>query len=160
MNATIKLGKATATNADADATGAPAAEPVPTVAELRLPTWFFGFEAVVAGAFDLLNAFPAAWPALVALIVANIAVSLTMLRSRLKLAKLMWRGKGTRKVAFTLVGLRIGSHLLLTAVGLAATSVLAHLAMAVAMAAITIGMLTYVQRTSLNALLAAGKIAA
>ncbi|MCU7820471.1 hypothetical protein [Kitasatospora sp. DSM 101779] len=136
------------------------AEVVPTVGEMRLPAWFFGFEGVLAGAFDLLKAFPSVWPALVVLAVVNITVSLTLLRRRLKLAKLLWRGKGTRKVAFALVGLRIGMHVLLGAVGLALTSALGHVLMALVMAAITVGLLAYVQRTALTALVAAGKATA
>ncbi|WP_043173480.1 hypothetical protein [Streptomyces sp. NRRL B-24484] len=127
---------------------------------MRLPAWFFGFEGVLAGAFDLLKAFPSAWPALVVLAAVNITVSLTLLRRRLKLAKLLWRGKGTRKVAFALVGLRIGTHVLLGFLGLALTSALGHVLMALVMAGITVGLLAYVQQAALTALLAAGKVTA
>ncbi|MFI6843309.1 hypothetical protein OG535_10965 [Kitasatospora sp. NBC_00085] len=135
-------------------------EPVPTVADLRLPTWYFGFEGVIAGAFDLLHAFPAAWPALVALIAVNITVSLTMLRSRLKLAALLWRGKSTRNIAIALLGLRLGSHLALGAIGFGVTSTLGHAAFAVVMATLTVSLMAYAQRTSLRALVAAGKATA
>ncbi|MDH6123523.1 hypothetical protein [Kitasatospora sp. GP82] len=137
-----------------------AAEPLPTVAEMQLPTWFFGFEGVLAGAFDILHAFPWAWPALVVLALVNIGVSLTLMRKRLRLAKMLWRGKGTRKVAFMLLGLRLGSHALLAMIGIAVTSVLVHVAFAVVMAALTVGLLAYTQRTALRALVTAGKITA
>ncbi|MEV7179861.1 hypothetical protein [Kitasatospora sp. NPDC093679] len=154
---TATTGTATMTGtAAADA----AAEVLPTVGEVRLPAWFFGFEGVLAGAFDLLRAFPSAWPALVALAAVNITVSLTLLRRRLKLAKLLWRGKGTRKVAFALVGLRIGTHVLLGVLGLALTSAFGHVLMALVMAGITVGLLAYVQRTALTALVAAGRVTA
>lgn len=117
----------------ADSTGT-AAEPVPTVAELRLPIWYFGFEGVIAGAFDLLQALPSAWPVLVALIAANIAVSLTVLRPRLKLAKMLWRGRSTRNIAIALLALRLGSHLLLKAIGFGVTSALGHVVFAVVLA--------------------------
>ncbi|MFD8593880.1 hypothetical protein ACFV1L_02630 [Kitasatospora sp. NPDC059646] len=133
---------------------------VPSAAEMRLPVWFFGFEGVLAGAFDLLRAFPSAWPALVALAAVNLAVSLTMLRTRLKLAKLLWRGKGTRKVAFALVGLRLGSHLLLGALGTAVASTAGHVLFALVMGAVTVALLACVQRTALAALVAAGKATA
>ncbi|GAA1089372.1 MULTISPECIES: hypothetical protein [Kitasatospora] len=149
----------TTTTGTAAGAGA-AAEVLPTVGEMRLPAWFFGFEGVLAGAFDLLRAFPSAWPALVVLAAVNITVSLTLLRRRLKLAKLLWRGKGTRKVAFALVGLRIGTHVLLGVLGLALTSALGHVLMALVMAGITVGLLAYVQRTALTALVAAGKVTA
>ncbi|PBC67492.1 hypothetical protein BX265_8099 [Streptomyces sp. TLI_235] len=145
--------------ADTDTTAAAATVP-PGLGEMRLPTWFFGFEGVLAGAFDLLRAFPSAWPALVVLVAANVTVSLTLLRKRLRLAKLLWRGKGTRKVALALVALRIGSHVLLGALGLAVASTLEHVLFAVVMAALTVTLLAYVQRTALTALVAAGKVTA
>ncbi|MFJ5882783.1 hypothetical protein [Kitasatospora cineracea] len=142
-----------------------AAEPVagderPSVAEMRLPVWFFGFEGVLAGAFDLLRAAPSAWPALVVLAAVNIGVSLTVLRRRLKLAKLLWRGKGTRNVAFGLIGLRLGSHLVLGLLGTAVDSALGHVLFALVMSTVTVALLAYVQRTALGALVAAGKATA
>ncbi|GLW54520.1 hypothetical protein [Kitasatospora phosalacinea] len=136
------------------------ASALPSVAEMRLPVWFFGFEGVLAGAFDLLRAAPSAWPALVALAAVNIGVSLTLMRRRLKLAKLLWRGKGTRKVALGLVGLRLGSHLVLGLLGTAVTSAPGHVLFALVMGAVTVALLVHVQRTALGALVAAGKAAA
>ncbi|MCX4748774.1 hypothetical protein OG455_25205 [Kitasatospora sp. NBC_01287] len=120
--------------------------------ELRLPVWFFGFEAVFASAFDLFKAFPVVLPFLGLLVAVNIAVSLTMMRKRLRLAKALWRGKETRKVAFGLLALRLGSHFVLNAVGVTVTSTGAHLAYAVLMGAITVGLLAFTQRTALRAL--------
>ncbi|MEU9002686.1 hypothetical protein [Streptomyces sp. NPDC048551] len=121
-------------------------------ADYRLPVWFFAFEGVLAGAFDILQAFPTAWPVLLLLLAVNIIISLTMLRGRLKLAKELWRGRETRKVALALVALRIGSHFALSALGLAVTSTLGHLFFAVVMAAMTIGLLAYSQHAALRAL--------
>ncbi|WP_286158194.1 hypothetical protein [Streptomyces sp. CB03911] len=118
----------------------------------RLPVWFFGFEAVLAASFDIIKAFPQAWPALVLVGLVNITVSLTVLRGRLRLAKALWRGKETRKVAIGLVTARIGSHLLLGAVGLGVTSTLGHVGFALVMAALTVGLLAWTQRTALRAL--------
>ncbi|MFK0194062.1 hypothetical protein [Kitasatospora sp. NPDC090308] len=132
----------------------------PSVAEMRLPVWFFGFEGVLAGAFDLLRAAPSAWPALVLLAAVNLGVSLTLMRRRLKLAKLLWRGKGTRNVAIGLVALRLGSHLVLGLLGAAVASTLGHVLFALAMSTVTVALLAYVQRTALTALVAAGKATA
>lgn len=122
------------------------------IEELKLPVWFFGFEAVFACAYDLIKAYPVLLPVLGALVVANIAVSLTMMRKRLRLAKALWRGKETRKVAIGLLALRLGSHFVLNAVGVTVTSTAAHLVFGVVMAAITVGLLAFTQQTALRAL--------
>ncbi|MFE3791090.1 hypothetical protein [Streptomyces goshikiensis] len=121
-------------------------------ADYRLPVWFFAFEGVLAAAFDILKAFPAAWPVLLFLLVANITISLTLMRKRIKLAKALWRGKDTRKIALALIALRIGSHFTLNALGLAVTSTLGHVLFALVMAATTIGLLAYSQETAIRAL--------
>ncbi|WP_051970278.1 hypothetical protein [Kitasatospora azatica] len=130
------------------------------IEELRLPIWFFGFEAVFACAFDLLKAFPSAWPVLVLLVITNITLSFTVLRKRLKLAKALWRGKETRKVAIGLLALRFGSHFALSAVGVEVTTMAAHLVYAVVMGAVTVGLLAFSQRTALRALAASREAAA
>ncbi|MFJ3203815.1 hypothetical protein [Streptomyces sp. NPDC086989] len=142
------LKKKTAKAAPAETTDTGAMTP----ADYRLPIWFFGFEGVLAAAFDILRAFPSAWPVLLLLLAVNIIVSLTMMRRRLRLAKALWRGKETRKVALALVALRIGSHFLLNALGLAVTSTLGHLFFACVMSAVTIGLLAYSQQTAIRAL--------
>ncbi|MEV0991100.1 hypothetical protein [Streptomyces sp. NPDC049949] len=123
-----------------------------TPADYRLPLWFFGFEGVLAAAFDILKAFPSVWPVLLVLLAVNIVVSLTMMRRRIKLAKALWRGKETRKLAFALIALRVGSHFALNAVGLAVTSALGHVLFALVMSAMTIGVLAYSQETAVRAL--------
>ncbi|MCC0095715.1 hypothetical protein K7B10_13200 [Streptomyces flavotricini] len=123
-----------------------------TPADYRLPLWFFGFEGVLAAAFDILKAFPTVWPVLLVLLAVNIVVSLTMMRRRIKLAKALWRGKETRKLAFALIALRVGSHFALNAVGLAVTSTLGHVLFALVMSAMTIGVLAYSQETAVRAL--------
>ncbi|GAA2142945.1 hypothetical protein GCM10009760_28690 [Kitasatospora kazusensis] len=124
----------------------------PAAADLRIPLWFFCFEGALAGAFDVLKAFPAAWPVLVLLIAVNITVSLTMMRGRLKLAKALWRGKETRKIVIGLLVLRLGSHLALKAVGLGITSTLGHLVFALVMSGVTVAVLAFSQRMALRAL--------
>ncbi|WP_246213584.1 hypothetical protein [Kitasatospora viridis] len=120
--------------------------------ELRLPAWYFGFEAVFAATYDLLKAFPAAWPVVLLLVAVNITLSLTVLRRRLKLARALWRGKRTRMIAIGLVVLRIGAHGALSAVGVAVNGVAGHAVFAVVMAAVTVAMLAFSQRTAVRAL--------
>lgn len=139
------LGTKTATDEAVDTTGL-------SPAEYRLPVWFFAFEGVLAAAFDILKAFPDAWPALVLLLVVNIGISLTLMRRRIQLAKALWHGKETRKIALGLIALRIGSHFALNALGLAITSTVGHLLFALVMAAITVGLLAYSQHTAIRAL--------
>ncbi|MFI1971751.1 hypothetical protein [Streptomyces cinnamoneus] len=127
----------------ATAAGDPAIKP--------LPTWFFGFEGMMSAAYDLFKAYPQSLWVLGALGVVNIVASLTVLRSRLQLAKRLWRGKSTRKLAVGLVALRLGSHAVLTAAGLAVTSTTGHLGFAVVMAATTVSLLWFAQRTALRA---------
>lgn len=135
-------------------TSDPTVEAPLSAADFELPVWFFGFEGVLAGAFDLMRACPWAWPVLVGLVVVNITISLTVMRKRLKLATRLWRGKNTRKVFFGLIGLRLGSHFLLGALGIAVTSALGHVLFALLMAGVTVGVLAYSQRTAIRALVA------
>ncbi|MFF7729670.1 hypothetical protein [Streptomyces sp. NPDC008001] len=136
---------------------AAAAAVAPAEDEIKpLPTWFFAFEGLMSAAYDLFQADHRALWALGALGVVNLVVSLTVMRSRLRLAKRMWRGKSTRKVAIGLVGLRLGAHLALSLAGFAVVSTAGHLAFAVVMSATTVALLWYAQRVSLRALAAAG----
>ncbi|MDT0450438.1 hypothetical protein [Streptomyces hesseae] len=121
-----------------------------------LPTWFFCFEGLMSAAYDLFKAYPQSLWVLGALALVNLVASLTVLRSRLKLAKRLWRGKGTRKIALGLVALRLGSHLALGAAGLAVTGIGGHLGFAVVMAATTVSLLWFGQRAALRAI-AAGR---
>lgn len=148
------MSNTSAVAADTSTSTSTGAGPALDPEELKLPVWFFGFEALFASAYDLLKAYPQVWPALVALVVLNITLSLTMMRKRLRLAKALWRGKETRKVAFGLLALRLGSHFVLGALGVAVTSTAGHLVFAVAMGAITVGLLAYTQRIALRALAA------
>ncbi|MEU2870052.1 hypothetical protein ABZ769_12725 [Streptomyces olivoreticuli] len=140
----------TATITPATAPSQPAAQ----AAIKPLPVWYFGFEAVASGAYDLYKAYPQALWVLGALAVINLAVSLTVLRPRLQLAKRLWRGKSTRKIALGLLALRLGSHLALALMGMSVVSTAGHLAFAAAMAAVTGPLLWFAQRTALRALAA------
>ncbi|MET9414824.1 hypothetical protein ABZY03_11700 [Streptomyces klenkii] len=139
------------------ATAATASSSTAGTEEIKpLPAWFFAFEGVMSAAYDLFQADHRLLWALGALGVVNLVVSLTVLRSRLRLAKRMWRGKSTRKVAIGLLALRLGAHLALTFAGFTVVSAAGHLAFAAAMSATTVGLLWYAQRVSLRALAAEG----
>ncbi|MGW1075668.1 hypothetical protein [Streptomyces sp. NPDC002537] len=120
-----------------------------------LPVWYFAFEAVASASYDLYMAFPgqALW-VLIPLAVCNLVISLTLLRSRLRLAKRLWRGKGTRKIAIGLVALRLGSHFALTLMGAAVVSRAGHLVFAAVMGVLSGAMLWFTQRTALRAVAA------
>lgn len=135
-------------------TAGTAAAPGAAALPAGLPAWFFCFEGVLAASFDLCKAYPPAIGLLGALVVVNIAVSLTVLRSRIRLARALWGGKGTRKVALGLVALRVGLHLALNAVGLQVVSVSGHLLLAALMGGVTVWLLWFSQRTALRALAA------
>ncbi|MEU7044877.1 hypothetical protein AB0A77_27990 [Streptomyces varsoviensis] len=144
------------TTAVADATvvaeAAPPVKPADDKPIKPLPVWFFAFEGLMSSAYDLLRAYPQAMYPLIAMAVVNIVISLTVLRSRVRLAKRLWRGKGTRKVAIALVLLRLGAHVVLGAVGLAVAGTFGHLLFAVLMSATTVTLLWYAQRTALRAI--------
>ncbi|MFJ6212600.1 hypothetical protein ACIQGZ_04600 [Streptomyces sp. NPDC092296] len=135
-------------------TTATAATTTTAAVPAALPVWFFGFEGVLASSFDICKAYPQAGWLLGALAIVNLTVSLTVMRTRVKLAKAMWRGKGTRKVAVALVALRLGVHLVLNAAGLAIASVTGHLLLAAVMGVVTVWLLWFSQRTALRTLAA------
>lgn len=135
--------------------GTEAGAAVPGLGEIKpLPVWFFAFEGLMSAAFDLYKAYPQSMVLVVAAVVVNIVVSLTVLRSRVRLAKRLWRGKKTRKLALGLVALRIACHSALAVAGLAVVSTAAHLAFAVIMGVTTVTLLWFVQRTALRAVAA------
>ena len=120
-----------------------------------VPVWFFVFEGLMGASYDVIKSYPYAWMFLAAAVVVNIALARTVMRGRLKMAKAMLKGRRTRKIAVGLIALRIGVHVVLGAVGAQADSGPAHLALAVAMCAATVGLLAFNQRVTLRALAAA-----
>lgn len=117
-----------------------------------LPVWFFGFEGVIASAYDLIKAYPQAIWVLGVFAVVNITLTLTVLRTRTRLARQLWRGKGTRKIVIGLVALRAGSHFALGAIGADVNSTAGHIVFAVTMATVTVTLMWFTQRTALRAL--------
>ncbi|MFI0898532.1 hypothetical protein [Streptomyces sp. NPDC020983] len=134
---------------------APAAGQYRAPADFRpVPVWFFAFEGLMGGAFDVLKAHPDGWMVLAGCAAVNLVLAATVLRGRLKMAKAMLKGRRTRKIAAGLIALRLGVHAVLGAIGMQATSGWAHLAFAAGMCAATVGLLAFDQRVMLRALCA------
>ncbi|MFF0520254.1 hypothetical protein ACFYTC_16200 [Actinomadura nitritigenes] len=138
-----------------------AAEPVQAVRPARpdgldavrpLPVWFFAFEGVLGAAYDICHVWHSAWMAVVAIAAVNAVVGLTVLRRRIKLVKAMLKNGRTRLIAFGLIALRAGLHLVLGVAGADVTGTAAHLAFAAGMAAATVGLLWFDQRVTFRAL--------
>jgi len=131
------------------------------IAELKpLPTWFFAFEGVLAAAFDIMKINPNLIGVLIGLGALNAIVSATVLRCRIKMARAMLRNRRTRAIALALVALRMGVHVPLNAAGAAVVSPAAHAVLAVAMAGITVALLSFDQKVTLRALTAQRRPAA
>ncbi|MBL1096102.1 hypothetical protein [Streptomyces coffeae] len=117
-----------------------------------LPVWFFAFEGVCGGAYDLCRVWGTAWLVIVVLGLVNLVVGLTVLRRRIKLVRAMLKGSRTRKIAFGLIGVRLGLHVVLGALGAQTTSVAGHLAIATTMSVATVALLYVDQRITFKAL--------
>jgi hypothetical protein len=117
-----------------------------------LPVWFFAFEGLFGGAYDIFKANPDAWIALAALALVNITVSLTVLGKRRKLIRAMLKNSRTRTIAIGLVALRLAVHLVLGALGAAVDSAGGHLVLAFVMTGVTVGLLWFDQRVTFRAL--------
>ncbi|GAA0259425.1 hypothetical protein GCM10009527_064230 [Actinomadura nitritigenes] len=117
-----------------------------------LPAWFFAFEGVLGAAYDICHVWQSAWTVVVAVAAVNAVVGLTVLRRRIKLVKAMLRNGRTRLIAFGLIALRAGVHLVLGAAGADVTGTAAHLVLAAGMAAATVGLLWFDQRVTFRAL--------
>jgi hypothetical protein len=135
----------------------PALAPVDTAGDpgfRPIPVWFFAFEGLMGGAYDIVKSAPHAWVFVAASVAVNIVLARTVLRGRLKMAKAMLRGKRTRKIAVGLIALRGGVHLALGAAGTQVDSGPAHIALAAVMCAATVALLAFDQRVMLRALAA------
>jgi hypothetical protein len=138
------LDAGTGTGTGTGGTGSGAFQPV--------PVWFFAFDGLLGAAYDIAKSYPHAWIVPVAGLVVNIVVARTVLRGRLKMAKAMLKGRRTRKIALGLIALRVAVHLMLGAVGMEATSGIAHLALAAGMCGTTVALLAFDQRVMLRSL--------
>jgi hypothetical protein len=117
-----------------------------------LPVWFFAFEGVLSAAYDICHVWHSAWTVVLGIAAVNALVGLTVLRRRIKLVKAMLKNGRTRVIAFGLIALRAGLHLVLGAAGANVSGTAAHLAFAAGMAAATVGLLWFDQRVTFRAL--------
>ena len=117
-----------------------------------LPAWFFAFEGLFGGAYDILKASPDAWVALVALALVNLTISWTVLGKRRKLVRAMLKNSRTRFIAMGLIALRVGVHLALGAIGTEVETASGHLALAFVMTGVTVALLWFDQRVTFRTL--------
>ncbi|MEU9125240.1 hypothetical protein AB0C96_36310 [Streptomyces sp. NPDC048506] len=117
-----------------------------------LPVWFFAFEGIAGAAFDLCKAWDKAWMVLIAFGAVNMMVGLTVFRRRAKVVRAMLNNTRSRKILAGLVALRLGVHLLLSALGAPITSAVGHVAISVVMAGTTVALLWFDQRVAFRTL--------
>lgn len=84
-----------------------------------LPTWYFPIMGCFAGVFDVARVYPAVYWVIPIVLVLNLALTLTVLRTRMRLMKALWKNKRTRLLALGLVGVRFAVRAGLGAVGFA-----------------------------------------
>ena len=117
-----------------------------------LPVWFFSFEGILSGAYDLCKANPHLLPFVIGAGALNALVSFTVLRKRLKLVKSLLKNSRTRFIAVGLLALRFGVHLVLGLLGSAVAGATGHIVLAAVMAVCTVTLLWFDQRVSFRAL--------
>ncbi|MEV1019937.1 hypothetical protein [Streptomyces sp. NPDC050264] len=101
-----------------------------------LPTWYFPVMGCLAGVFDIARAYPAAYWAIPIVLIINITLTLTVLRTRMRLMRALWKNKRTRFLAIGLVGVRFAVRAGLGAVGFALGSATGGLFVGILMAAL------------------------
>ena len=84
-----------------------------------LPTWYFPIMGCLAGIFDVARAYPAVYWVLPVIVTVNLALTLTVLKTRMRLMKALWKNKRTRLLALALIGVRFAVRGALAALGLA-----------------------------------------
>ncbi|NDZ82743.1 hypothetical protein G3I19_30265 [Streptomyces sp. SID10853] len=137
---TAQISAGTTARTTAQDTARPTARPAAPVAgcpvEIKpLPNWYFPIVGTFAGIFDIARAYPAAYWLIPVVAALNLTLSLTVLRTRMRFMRALWKNKRTRLLAVGLVALRFAVRGLLglagLAVGAAVGSVLIGVVMAV-----------------------------
>ncbi|GAA0607144.1 hypothetical protein [Streptomyces crystallinus] len=113
------------------------APPAPSAArpEIKgLPTWYFPLVGCFAGVFDIARAYPVVYWAIPVVAVVNIALTLTVLRARMRYMRALWKNKRTRVLALGLLALRFAVRFGLSLGGLAMGAASGSLVVGVVMA--------------------------
>ncbi|MFD7919841.1 hypothetical protein ACFV3R_11520 [Streptomyces sp. NPDC059740] len=84
-----------------------------------LPLWYFPIMGCLAGVFDLARVHPVLYWAIPVVVGANLVLTLTVLRTRMRLMKALWRNRRTRLLVLGLVGVRFAVRGALGALGFA-----------------------------------------
>ncbi|NEB80424.1 hypothetical protein G3I40_35220 [Streptomyces sp. SID14478] len=84
-----------------------------------LPNWYFPIMGCLAGVFDIARAYPAVYWVIPIALAVNLTLTLTVLRTRMRLMKALWKNKRTRFLALGLVGVRFAVRAGLASVGFA-----------------------------------------
>jgi hypothetical protein len=99
-----------------------------------LPVWYFPIMGGMAGAYDFFQAAPKVMLiALPVMIVANLALTLTVLRTRMRLMKALWKNRRTRMLAFALLGVRMALRFTIGAAMTALAAVTGHVVIGILM---------------------------
>ncbi|MCQ4207854.1 hypothetical protein [Streptomyces longispororuber] len=84
-----------------------------------LPTWYFPIMGCLAGVFDVARAYPAVYWVIPIVLIVNLTLTLTVLRTRMRLMRALWKNKRTRFLAVGLVAVRFAVRAGLGALGFA-----------------------------------------
>ncbi|WP_405777451.1 hypothetical protein [Streptomyces sp. NBC_00859] len=114
---------------------APIAGTVSRPAEITpLPNWYFPIAGVFAGVFDIARAYPVAYWLIPVVAVVNLTLSLTVLRTRMRFMRALWKNKRTRLLAVGLVALRFAVRGALALAGFAVGAAVGSVVIGVVMA--------------------------
>ncbi|MGW1894424.1 hypothetical protein ACWCP6_29910 [Streptomyces sp. NPDC002004] len=117
-----------------------------------LPNWYFPIMGCFAGIFDIARAHPVLYWGIPVVAALNLILSLTVLRTRMRYMKSLWRNKRTRLLAVTLLAVRFAVRLALVGAGLEMGEATGGLILGVLMAVLGTAMAWGNQRLILRAL--------
>ncbi|WP_328378585.1 hypothetical protein OHB13_25045 [Streptomyces sp. NBC_00440] len=111
----------------------PVAAPAPV--EIKpLPNWYFPIVGTFAGVFDIARAYPVAYWLIPVVAAVNLTLSLTVLRTRMRFMRALWKNKRTRLLAVGLVALRFAVRGALGLAGFAVGAAVGSVVIGVVMA--------------------------
>ncbi|WP_328319508.1 hypothetical protein [Streptomyces sp. NBC_00388] len=99
-----------------------------------LPGWYFPIAGTFAGVFDIARAYPVAYWLIPVVALLNLTLSLTVLRTRMRFMRALWKNKRTRLLAVGLVALRFAVRGALGFAGFAVGAALGSVVIGVVMA--------------------------